>query len=125
MQLWREGALLRYHGVAADVDPLLPDLVRFKPALLELLSPDVDAATGTETPDDAIVRELLARYRRGGAVLSLEEIEHASATWLALACDLSGVSEAKRERAFVAMQNNARQLQRALELESTLRQEIE
>ena len=61
--------------------------------------------------------KLLAKYRRSGAMLSLEEIEHGGATWLALACDLENVAPDQRESAFEAMQRNARILQRALELE--------
>lgn len=37
MALWTEGGRVRYSGAARVVDPLLPDIARFKPALLELL----------------------------------------------------------------------------------------
>lgn len=45
VELWEENGLLRYHGAAEVVAPILPDLQRFKPALLELLT-----APETSTP---------------------------------------------------------------------------
>jgi hypothetical protein len=45
VQLWRDGSQLRYHGAAGNVDPLLPDLQRFKLGLLGLLA--------TEPPEPA------------------------------------------------------------------------
>lgn len=102
------------------IGDLLPELQKFKPAILELLASDpatvaVEAATAPD--DDERARELLAKYRAGGAVLTLEEIEHDGATWSAIGCDLTNVSPAKRERAFEQMKVNRRVLQRALELE--------
>lgn len=105
------------------------EIARFKPQLLELLAPtgsdtgaqrQSDDGSDTDKTDDADerARDLLANYRRGGAALSLEEIEHAGATWLALACDLTNVPRLKRDRAFEQVQRHAREIQRALELEA-------
>jgi hypothetical protein len=52
VSLWTEGGRLRYSGAARAVNPLLPDLQRFKPALLELLT-RTDAPPGTRPPDAA------------------------------------------------------------------------
>lgn len=38
VKLWEEDGRLRYHGAAPVLAPLLPDLARLKPALLELLA---------------------------------------------------------------------------------------
>lgn len=77
-----------------------------------------DTPANGETDDDARALELLARYRRGGAAVALEVIEHGGGDWLALACDLTGVASEQREHAFEQIERNARQLQRALELEA-------
>ncbi len=66
VELWEENGCLRYHGAASIVDPLLPDLSRFKLALIELLEAR-DNSPGI-TPDDETARErvrpeLRARFR--------------------------------------------------------------
>ncbi len=126
-----DGAAVLVIAPRALIGDLLPDIQRFKPQLLELLAPtangftgsDIGAqrqsdADGSDTSSDARALELLAKYRRGGALLELEAIERAGAAWLALACDLERVAPEKRARAFEQIECNARQLQRALELEA-------
>jgi hypothetical protein len=68
--------------------------------------------------DDNRARALLAKYRREGGVIELEEIESGGATWLSLACDLSAMPAATREGRYLAIEQNARLFQRALELET-------
>ena len=79
------------------------------------------AEIGGDGAGDARALELLARYRRGGAALELEEIEHAGAAWLALACDLTNVEPEQRGRAFAQIERNSPQLRRALDLEAAAR----
>lgn len=75
-------------------------------------------ATALHTRDsDNRARALLAKYRREGGVIELEEIEAGGATWLSLACDLSAMPDTKREGRYLAIEQNARLFQRALELE--------
>lgn len=128
-ELTRRGAALHADGDRLAIDAprgsigdLLPTLARFKPQLLELLAaPGTATAPGTMASDgsDRRALELLATYRRGGALLELETIEHAGAVWLSLACDLTNVPRLRREHAFEQIKRNARQLQRALELEAS------
>lgn len=114
--LERRGARLEARGDRLAVDAprsligaFAGDIQRFKPQLLELLAP-IGSASGSDmgddrqrdddsdTGDDARALELLARYRRGGVLLCLEEIEHKGAAWLSLACDLTGVARAPLRR---------------------------
>ena len=123
-----DGAAVLVVAPREAIGDLLPELQKFKSALLELLAPTGNATAHSETqPDDdgadrreldARAVELLAKYRRGGALLKLEEIERGGAAWLALACDLSGVAPEQRGRAFAQIERNARQLKRALDLEA-------
>lgn len=71
--------------------------------------------------EDERTRALLSKYQSGGAVLSLEEVDHEGVAWIALACDLTDVPDHRREHAFAQMQKHARTLQRALELEAATR----
>ena len=121
-----DGAAVLVVAPREAIGDLLPELQRFKPQLLELLAPTGNAPTGTATANadgagDARALELLARYRRGGAALELEEIEHAGAAWLALACDLTDVAPEQRGRAFAQIERNAPQLRRALDLEAAVK----
>ncbi len=60
VELWAEAGRLRYRGAASVVTPILPDLQRFKPALLELLAaPEVTEPSGT-----AIIAACLQSYER-------------------------------------------------------------
>ncbi len=124
-----DGAAVLVVAPRSVIGDLLPDLARFKPALLELLASDAPtpgsaaAPTSSAQPDDdeqrdERARQLLAKYRRGGALLELETIERDGAAWLALACDLTDVPQEKRGRAFEQMERNAPKLRRALELET-------
>lgn len=72
----------------------------------------------SRSSDGGDVLALLARYRRGGAVLELETVTHDGSQWRALACELSGVAPHRRDHAFAQMQRHARRLQSALEAEA-------
>lgn len=79
--------------------------------------PDV-ATTGsaTATPDE--LAALLSRYRRGGAVLSLERVTSGNARVLALGIELTPrVAPEKWARAFEKITAHGLELVRALELE--------
>lgn len=136
-ELNRRGVVLRANGDRLAIDAprgsigdLLPELQRFKPALLELLASS--AATGDETATapnvaSAIAPDvmpdlspeagaaLLAKYRRGGAVLSLARNGGA----LSICAEVpSRFSPAKCERAFDAIERDGLAIFRALELEA-------
>jgi hypothetical protein len=82
-----------------------PDVSAIAPDVLPQLAPDECAA-------------LLASYRRGGAVLTLEMVEHDGAQSLALGIELTArVAPEKRARAFQRITNHGLELVRALELE--------
>ena len=68
--------------------------------------------------DDARAAELLMKYRRGGAHLELETINHAGALWISLAVDLSRVRPEKRDHAFAQIERHAREIQSALNAEA-------
>jgi hypothetical protein len=60
VDLWEENGRLRYHGAAAVVAPILPDLARFKLALLELLTaPDAPATEPATAPQFRVVAPFL------------------------------------------------------------------
>ena len=102
---------------------LLPEIRRLKPELLDLLQGapanrlNPQRVQKTDEADER-ARALLAKYRRGGAVLSLETVERDGATWRALYLDLTGVSPEREARANAQIETHARTLARALELES-------
>ncbi len=166
VQLWAEAGQLRYRGAAPLLSPLLPELRRLKPELLDLLesapvhrwasaTTGETSATAAAAPDDAasampgsaaamapgddeqLVIEstiapdvlpqlpqgegaaLLARYRAGGAVLTLEMVEHDGTRSLALGVELtSRVAPEKRARAFTKITAHGLEMVRALELEN-------
>jgi hypothetical protein len=53
VKLWADDGRLRFEGAESIVAPILPDLQRFKPALLELLAADVSVAPAPEAPATA------------------------------------------------------------------------
>jgi hypothetical protein len=137
VSLWSEGDKLKYkapEGVLTD--EMRANIRRLKPELLDLLesatahrwrdeAPDVAELSAIApnvlpqlTPDESAAA-LLARYRRGGAVLTLERVDHDGARKLALGVELTArVASEKRARAFQRITNHGLELVRALELES-------
>lgn len=125
-------------GIVPD---LLPDVRRLKPDLLALLesardvaapahrwrdaqppAPDVVASAIAPdvcpdlSPDGAAA--LLAKYRRGGAVLTLETV-NGGALALALAIELpASWAPERRERAFAFCERDGLAIYRALEIEA-------
>ncbi len=134
----------RLHVAPRDVltDADRADIRRLKPDLIELLeAPDVAAsattggaavmAPGDGAPDVSAIAPdvmprltqgecaaMLARYRAGGAVLTLEMVTHDGARKLALGIELTArVAPEKRARAFRRIGNHGLEMVRALELE--------
>ncbi len=140
-----DGAAVLVVAPRSAIGDLLPGLARFKPALLALLAPDDaapvahrwQAATGDASATDAALPDvsaiapdvlpqlapdecaaLLARYRAGGAILTLEMVEHDGAQSLALGIELTArVAPEKRARAFTKITAHGLEVVRALELE--------